>query len=126
MNNLIANFISIIFIPYDILTNWKLLSYYITVVLIIIGLYLIVMYIYCRIIFNIDYSKFIKATLFPIVGMIILIIQGIIYIFFIPYNIVLVIKDTFTYIFQIISILFNWLYNFIKTILNIESYLLYE
>lgn len=123
MNNFILSILNIIFTPYDILTNTRILKYYATVLLIMSLMYILVMVIYCYL-FNIKYLKFIKATIFPIIGMIILIIQGIIYIFFIPYYIFIVIKDTFAHTFQVISVFINWIYNFIDTTLNIEDYLL--
>lgn len=123
MNNFISNFISSVAIPFDILTNRQLFYYYLTMILAMIIIYTLVMVCYCYL-FHIAYIKFIQATIFPIIGMIMLIIQGIIYIFFIPYYIFIVIKDTFAHTFQVISVFINWIYNFIDTTLNIEDYLL--
>lgn len=115
--------ITILQIPYNFIMNSQIRTIYFTNFLIMGITYVVIMLCYCYL-FHIRYIKFIQATIFPIIGMIMLIIQGIIYIFFIPYNIVNVIKDTFAHTFQVLSVIIDWLYNFINITLNIEDYLL--
>ena len=100
MNNLlsflISRFLSFFSFPYELLTNWNLLRNYLLSIFFIVIMYLLIAVIYCSI-FKIAYIKFFQSTIFPIIGLIILIIQGIIYIFFLPYYIFVVVKNTFEY-----------------------------
>jgi len=108
---------------FELITNSNTLKQFAISLFLGIFIYLLIATIYCSV-FRVSYVKFFKYTIFPVIGMIILIIQGIIYIFFIPYHIYVVIKDTFHHIIQIITIFFNWISDIINTTLNIEDYIL--
>ena len=105
------------------LTDLYLLRRYVLYLLTIIIFYVVIGFIYCSV-FKISYIKFLQSTIFPIIGMIILIIQGIIYVFFIPYHIYTIVLNTFDYAIQILKNIYNWIYNFIYTLINMEDYLL--
>lgn len=109
----------------QIFLDFRLLKLYLSYLLFILLLYTIIAIIYCWR-FNLSYQKFFENTFFPIIGLVILIIQGIIYIFFIPYHIFFIIKDTFYYVIKVITKIYDYIYNFIYTILHIEDYLLYS
>ena len=101
----------------------EILKYYFIRLVLIIIAYLITGWIYCKI-FKISYIKYLKNTIFPIIGFIILIIQGIIYIFFIPYKLFEVFNKTFNYAINIIKFIFKWILEFINIIFSIETYIL--
>ena len=103
--------------------DWQLLKSHIISLIYLIIIYCIFGAIYCSI-FEMSYLKFFEGTIFPIIGLGILIIQGIIYIFFIPYKLYVTITETFSYIIQIISKLYQWFYSIINAVVNMESYLL--
>lgn len=123
INNIVAYILSFFLYPYQLLTNWNIFKRFILTILFIVILYFGFGYIYCKL-FKIAYIKYLESTIFPIIGMILLIIQGIIYIFFIPYYIYVVVIDTFQHALQVLSVLYKWVYNLIDTTINMEDYLL--
>jgi hypothetical protein len=107
----------------NLIYDWELLKSHIISLLFIIAIYCLFGYIYCWI-FQMTYFKFFKGTIFPIIGFFILIIQGIIYIFFIPYHIYITLTETFNYVIKIIVKLYEWIYNIVMAFINMEDYLL--
>lgn len=122
-NNIFINILSYITYPIEVLTNWNLIKFYLFSILLIVLVYVIIGLIYCSV-FKVAHIKYFQNTIFPIIGLFLLIIQGIIYIFFIPYHIFVVIIETFRYIIEIIKKIYNWLYNLINITLNIDDYIL--
>jgi len=107
----------------NLIYDWQLLKSHIISLLFLIFIYCLFGYIYCWI-FEMTYFKFFKGTIFPIIGFFILIIQGIIYIFFIPYHIYITLTETFSYIIKIVVKLYEWIYNIVMAFINMEDYLL--
>jgi len=107
----------------NLIYDWELLKSHIISLIFLIIIYCLFGAIYCWI-FEMTYFKFFKGTIFPIIGFFILIIQGIIYIFFIPYHIYITLTETFSYVIKIIVKLYEWIYNIVMTFINMEDYLL--
>ena len=112
---------------YQILKDRELRNYYIKYytlsLLTIIIMYLVISGIFCSI-FQISYTKFFKSTIIPIVGIFILLIQQIINLFYLPYNVSVIVINTFHYFTDIIKIIYKWINNLIYTTLNMEDYVL--
>lgn len=122
-NDIFFYILGLITFPLHVLTNPELLKYYALCLFTIIIMYLVFATIYCSF-FKISYMKFFKSTIFPIIGIFILIIQGIIYLFFVPYHIFITIKNTFHYFISIIKVIYKWIHKIIYTTLTIDDYIL--
>lgn len=121
--NILNNIIIIILYPLQLFTSIIKLKKFLTILFLICLVYFIIGYIYIKI-YKTDFKKFFKITIYPIIGIILMIIQTIVNIFYIPYNIYLIIKETFNHIITSINIVYKLLISFIYAILNIDSYLL--
>jgi len=127
--NIIANistsFFNFIISPtIRLVTNPRILIKFLFTLTFIFLIYLFIAFIYCTIFKYSTYFKFFKNTFIPIIGLIITIIQGIITVFFIPYNMFIILIQTFDYFGNIIKTFFWWLYDFIYKVVNIEDELL--
>jgi hypothetical protein len=113
----------IILYIFNVLTNWELLQRYLLTLLAIILCYFIFALIYCKV-FSLSYQKFFEATIFPVVGLILVFVQGIIYIFFIPAKLWNIIRETFDHLIQIIKKIYEYIKRIINIFLHLEEHLL--